>query len=194
MSPIETLSIENLTVRFGEAAVLDRFCLSVPAGSCICIMGPSGCGKATLLRVMMGLLLPDSGLLSGFAERKKSAVFQENRLCENLSVRANLRLSAPRAEDRTLEAALASLGLKGFLRRPVRTLSGGMQRRIALARALLADYELLFLDEPFTGLDGETRRQAEDLLREQSRGKTVFLATHSEETACALADQIIRLA
>ena len=71
---------------------------------------------------------------------------------------------------------------------------GGMQRRIALARALLADYELLFLDEPFTGLDGETRRQAEDLLREQSRGKTVFLATHSEETACALADQIIRLA
>ena len=111
MSPIETLSIENLTVRFGEAAVLDRFCLSVPAGSCICIMGPSGCGKTTLLRVMMGLLLPDSGLLSGFAERKKSAVFQENRLCENLSVRANLRLSAPRAEDRTLEAALASLGL-----------------------------------------------------------------------------------
>ena len=186
MSPIETLSIENLTVRFGEAAVLDRFCLSVPAGSCICIMGPSGCGKTTLS--------PDSGLLSGFAERKKSAVFQENRLCENLSVRANLRLSAPRAEDRTLEAALASLGLKGFLRRPVRTLSGGMQRRIALARALLADYELLFLDEPFTGLDGETRRQAEDLLREQSRGKTVFLATHSEETACALADQIIRLA
>ena len=57
MSPIETLSIENLTVRFGKAAVLDRFCLSVPAGSCICIMGPSGCGKTTLLRVMMGLLL-----------------------------------------------------------------------------------------------------------------------------------------
>ena len=71
---------------------------------------------------------------------------------------------------------------------------GGMQRRIALARALLADYELLFLDEPFTGLDGETRRQAEDFLREQSRGKTVFLATHSEETARVLADQIILLA
>lgn len=194
MSPIETLSIENLTVRFGEMTVLDRFRLSVPAGSRVCVMGPSGCGKTTLLRVMMGLLPPDFGRLSGFAERKKSAVFQENRLCENLSVRANLRLSAPRAEDRTLEAVLASLGLKGFLRRPVRTLSGGMQRRIALARALLADYELLFLDEPFTGLDGETRRQAEDFLREQSRGKTVFLATHSEETARVLADQIILLA
>lgn len=71
MSPIETLSIENLTVRFGEAAVLDRFCLSVPAGSCICIMGPSGCGKTTLLRVMMGLLLPDSGVSLRLCGKKK---------------------------------------------------------------------------------------------------------------------------
>lgn len=187
------LVIQNLVVRFDEKTVLDHFSLALPEGSFVSIMGPSGSGKTTLLRVMMGLISPDAGTLTGFDGKRRSAVFQENRLCENLSVRANLRLVAPRSDDRRLTSFLASLGLEGVLHHPIHNLSGGMQRRVALARALLADYQLLFLDEPFTGLDDETRDLATAFLRSQTSGKTVFLVTHSEETAHALSDRIITL-
>ena len=186
------LELEQVTVRFGPLTVLDHFSLSVPQGSTTGIMGPSGSGKTTLLRVMMGLQRPDEGRILGFTGRR-SAVFQENRLCDNLSVRTNLRLTAPHAGDALLEETLSALGLDGQLHQPVRLLSGGMQRRIALARALLADFTLLFLDEPFTGLDDAARDRSIALLRRRAEGKTVFLVTHSADTVQILADQVVTL-
>ena len=134
----------------------------------------------------MGLETPDSGTISGLSGLKMSAVFQEDRLCENLSPVSNIRLVAPFLKKPEIIAAMESVGLSGCFYQPVRELSGGMKRRTAILRALLAEYDVLFLDEPFKGLDAETRRLVIEDTKERSKGKTVILITHEQEDAAAM--------
>ena len=143
-------------------------------------MGPSGCGKTTLLRILLGLETADAGTITGLEGRRMSAVFQEDRLCENVSAVSNLRLVNPALSRRAAEAALTELGLGEALSQPVREFSGGMKRRVAILRALLAEFDLLLADEPFKGLDEETKRQTMAYFAEHTRGKTVILVTHEE--------------
>ncbi|MCM1333538.1 MAG: ATP-binding cassette domain-containing protein [Bacteroides sp.] len=189
-----TLSANKIGKSFGEKPVLADFSHTFADGSFTSVMGASGSGKTTLLMILMGLIAPDEGRVepapSGF---KKSAVFQENRLCENLTVLANLRLLPERPSNETVRAALARLGLSDAEYAAVKTLSGGMKRRVALLRALLAEYEVLFLDEPFKGLDEETKRRAMDYTRETTVGKTVILVTHDPGEAEFFGGGIIRL-
>ncbi len=146
-------------------------------------MGPCGCGKTTLLNLLMGLIKPDHGSIRMPSGWKISAVFQENRLLDQMTAAANVALVS-RVKREEIEQLLLRLGIdEESLGHPVSTFSGGMKRRVALARALLADFDVLFLDEPYKGLDVETRKNVMEIVGEYTQGKTVLLVTHdSEET------------
>ena len=154
---MKDIVIEGLWKSFGEKTVLHDFSAVLPAGTTTGLMAPSGAGKTTLLRILMGLESSDRGTILGLEGLRLSAVFQEDRLCENLNPVSNLRLVTPSLSRKEAEEALRAVGLTDCLKQPARELSGGMRRRVAILRALLADYDLLLLDEPFKGLDQETK-------------------------------------
>lgn len=174
------LQVHALCKRFGDHLVLHNFSACFQEGSITCIMGPSGCGKTTLLRLMLGLETADSGEILG-TSATKAAVFQENRLFEDFSALSNVAAVLPGKSDRAWIARhLHTLGLRDHLHAPTRTLSGGMKRRVALARAMLAPASIVFLDEPFTGLDEATKQHALRFVQEQAAHKTLLLVTHDE--------------
>lgn len=189
------IEIVNLTKSYGGNTVFSGLTLSIPKGKTTCIMAPSGTGKTTLLRILMGLEECDSGSVTGLQDMKKSAVFQEDRLCENLSASANIRLvrrkSVHRQEKKEREEvrkAMEAAGLSGCENQPVRELSGGMRRRVALLRALYAEWDVLFLDEPFKGLDKEMKEKIMEYTKKSCEGKTVLFVTHEEEEALRMGE------
>ena len=185
--------LRSISKAYNGLAVFDNFSAVFPNGSITAVMGPSGCGKTTLVNILLGLTACDSGEISGIPE-KLSAVFQEDRLCEVFSPPANIRLVTGKSRsDAEIARCLSALGLQDALNRPVSQLSGGMKRRVSLARALLAEYDLLVLDEPFKGLDADTRGMVMAYVKDQAAGKTVILVTHDEHEAASLSQNIIRL-
>ena len=187
------LRADNITKKFGDSTVINGFSHEFTDGSFTCIMGASGCGKTTLMNILLGVITPDSGTVTGNTVRM-SAVFQEDRLCENLSALSNLRLVMRGKPDRALiETELAAVGLTDCADKPVRDLSGGMKRRIALLRALLAEYEILFLDEPFKGLDDATKQTVMEYCRHKTAGRTVILITHDKSEAVFFGGETIIL-
>lgn len=188
------LILNDICKAYGGNKVLEHVSLTFPQGSRTCIMAPSGRGKTTLLRILLGLTGPDSGTVAG-RPVKTAAVFQEDRLCGNLTVGANLRMVCGRTrKDPEIRALLTALGIGETLDLPASQLSGGMARRAALARALLADPELLILDEPFTGLDDAARERSAAAIREWAPGATVLLVTHRKEDAALIgAARIVEL-
>ena len=187
-----SIRVENLCKRYGDKRAIDNLSCTFADGGITCILGPSGCGKTTLLRLIAGLEAPDSGAVSGAEHKKISAVFQEDRLFMELSAERNVLLTA--ASGFTRADAQALLGELGLDARPVpvRGYSGGMRRRVAIARALAAEYDLLVLDEPFSGLDDATRARAIDVIRARSEGRTVICVTHDESDAERLGAQTMR--
>ncbi len=169
------ICVEGLCKSYGGKPVLTHLTAVFQPGI-TCIAAPSGTGKTTLLRLLLGLEQADAGTIRG-ADCRWAAVFQEDRLLEDLSAAANLRFALGEVPGGAGEL-LARLGLELSDAKPVRAWSGGMRRRLALARALLAPGDALALDEPFTGLDGESRTRCLELLRERGMGKPVLLATH----------------
>lgn len=186
---------ENICKRFGKKQVLDGFSHRFKSSVTTAVMGASGCGKSTLISILMGVLACDSGTVSPkVGEFKRSAVFQEDRLCENLTASANIRLvTGKRLTAAEISHELEAVGLGGCENKPVRELSGGMKRRVALLRALLAEYDVLFLDEPFKGLDAETKQTVMDYTRQKTAGRTVILVTHDKDECSALAAELITL-
>ncbi len=185
------LSLYKVTKRYGPQTVFAHFSLEVPAGARVCLMGPSGCGKTTALRLLAGLEAPDAGRVS--REGKISLVFQENRLLPALNPMGNLRLVAGRGRTEQLEDLLVRLGLKDSLKKPARELSGGMRRRVAIARALAVDYDALLLDEPFKGLDPDTRYQTAQVILKEAQGKAILLVAHDMAEAELLGAEMLRL-
>lgn len=183
--------INKLSKAYGDKQVLRDFNACFPQGKTTVIMGPSGCGKTTLLHILMGFLQPDSGEISGLPE-KISAVFQEDRLCEDFSALSNVSMVL-RKKSPESERILSLLGLGEELKTPVRALSGGMKRRVAIARALCYEGGLLILDEPFKGLDGETRKTVMEVVAGETRGRAVIAVTHDPEEAAFLSENIIRM-
>lgn len=188
------MKITDLTKHFGDKAVFDGFSADFTGVGRIALMGPSGSGKTTLLRLLLGLEQPDAGSIEGLCGETFSVVFQENRLVETLTVRANLKAALGKhfneAEAlRTLDA----LGLSGEYETPVQALSGGMKRRVAIARALLFPHTFLLLDEPFKGLDEETLDRVAAYVNEASAGRKLLLITHDENEARALDAKVYRI-
>ena len=176
------LVLSNICKSFGEKKVLDSFSHRFEGGKTCCILGPSGCGKTTLLRIICGLLAADSGEIQG-NDANFSMVFQEDRLFENLSAEKNVLLTARKGFGREdARRLLAELGIAESGKR-VCEYSGGMKRRVAVARALAADYDVLLLDEPMSGLDGENRRKCLEVIQKMTAGKTVICVTHEPRDA-----------
>ncbi len=182
---MQELRILNLYKSYGDKSVLSDLSLTIPHGARVALMAPSGIGKTTLLRILLGLERPDGGRIEGLPARA-SAVFQEDLLCPWLSVVENIRLACPRATEKEISKMLTALGLAGEEKTKAATLSGGMARRAAIARALLFDGDMLILDEPFSGLDEETRERTAAVIRAAAEGKTLLLVTHDAREATLL--------
>ena len=188
---MQNIRINNISKAYGEKQVLNQLSKEFSAGETTVIMGASGCGKTTLLRILLGLETPDSGEVIGMPERA-AVLFQEDRLCEDVSAYENIALVLERkkaraqrdAQRRKIEQEAAQVGItKEDLEQNVMELSGGMRRRIALLRALLYEADCVILDEPFKGLDAETKQTVMQYVKEKVAGKTTFLVTHEEAEA-----------
>ena len=213
-----TLHIRGVTRTFpatrqaGPTLALQPTDLTVAPGEFVAILGPSGCGKSTLLRIVAGLDRPTAGELSLNGTpitgpgRERGMVFQSYTLFPWLTVEQNIRFGlrergVPEAEQRVIaEKFIARTGLRGFERHWPRQLSGGMQQRCALARALANDPEILLLDEPFGALDHQTRELMQELLLEiweegdgtgAAGRKTVLFVTHDIDEAIFLASRVL---
>lgn len=177
------LDAVNVSKAFDGKPVIRNLTLHLKAGERYSLMGQSGCGKTTLLNLLMGLLKPDSGSVHLKDGARISAVFQEDRLLKQMTAAANIALINPQAREKA-EALLLELGIDPeSLPQPISAYSGGMKRRVALARALLADFDILFLDEPYKGLDEDTRARVMKIVDAYTQGKTVVLVTHDAEEA-----------
>lgn len=180
--------ISGLSKAFGEKQVLENFSCTLPAPGLTALMGPSGVGKTTLFRILLGLEKPDSGVIFGMEGKTFSVVFQEDRLFPDLTVLQNAEVAGTNGE-----AWLTRLGLQSELSAYPQSLSGGMRRRVSIARAICRNGDVFLLDEPFQGLDKERKRDVMEIFRQLKKEKPVLLITHDPEEADFLADQVLFL-
>ena len=177
--------------RFGSKLLFSNSCFDVPALSRTAILGPSGCGKTTLMRILSGLDHDFAGRIDD-GPVNPIVLFQEDRLSERISVLSNL-LAVTDDKEKAREI-LSALDLGSEEKSHIHELSGGMRRRVAIARVLLLDCDYLFLDEPFRGLDDEIRRKAASLILQYSENRTIVFITHDEDELPLLcADNVIKL-
>ena len=193
-SPDHAAELHQVRRVFGERAVLDSFELTIRSAEFVAILGPSGTGKTTLLRLLSGLDQADRGTVR--VARRRSVVFQEPRLVPAKRVWQNVVLGqrGPVALQRAV-VALTEVGLSSHVDAWPKTLSGGEAQRVALARAMVREPSLLLLDEPFASLDALTRIRMHELVAQlwQRHRPAVVLVTHDVDEAILLADRVIVL-
>ncbi len=183
------LQLIDIGKTFDGQTVLDNINLTFKEDGTYCLMGPSGRGKTTLLCILAGLEKTDKGELKGFDERRISMVFQEDRLFPEMNAVRNLQMVGIQAPEMLLQEILPDEAIQ----RPVSEYSGGMKRRVAVARAVGAPSEILLMDEPFTGLDERTKAQVVQFILRHRRGRLLILSTHSEEDVEALGAEKISI-
>lgn len=184
------IACKELTVSFGDRAVLDRFSLQIPDSGVTALRGPSGCGKTTLLRVLAGLQKPQSGAAEGITPRQTALLFQDDRLLPWRTVEQHLTDVLPKSRWGEVPALLALTELEGEETALPAALSGGMGRRLALARCLALDAKLYLLDEPFAGID--LPRALRILERLKNLPAPVLMVSH-EPAVLSAADSVIEL-
>ena len=207
------LSIQNISMRFelpggGHVQALQDVSLDLKSGELMSVLGPSGCGKTTLLNILAGFLAPTSGQVVlndtpvAGPGPERGMVFQQGALFEWMSVRDNVGFGpkmkgAPRAESREkVDHLLDVVGLQDFKEKMVYELSGGMQQRVALARCLANEPDVILMDEPLGALDALTREKMQGLVLKlwKETGKTIILITHSVEEALLLGERLLVMA
>ena len=186
--------LEGVSKTYEGKPVLRDLSLRFEEGKVTAIMGPAGLGKTTLLKILLGLESCE-GSVTGMEGRRPAVVFQESRLLPWLSLKQNLELVCGPGKDREIADALALMELTDAADKKPAELSGGMQRRGALARAIAYGGDILVLDEPFTGLDEDLKERIAGKLSRQWResGQTVLFVTHDSTEAKAYADTIVKL-
>src|SRR6185369_260282 len=203
----EAITLKDITKSYGSFTAVDRFSLQVERGTVFGLLGPNGAGKTTLIKILTTLMKPSAGdaAVEGFSvlsagrevRRVIGVVPQENNLDRYLTARENLILHGrlhgmrPAAYNPRIDQLLELTGLAGRQHDFPDTFSGGMQRRLVVARALVHNPRVLFLDEPTTGLDPQSRRAVWDYIEQLKESKTIFLTTHYLEEADALCDRIV---
>lgn len=190
------IALRQVTKGFENRVVFEGLTLELPNGAVTALVGPNGSGKTTVGRMLLGLSAPDSGTVEGVDGLRRAAVFQEERLCPQLTAVDNVRLVLPGRSSRTaVTRSLIAVGLDHrSANKPARVLSGGQQRLVALVRGLVAPAELVVLDEPFTNLDPAVKALALTWSRRQLAGRTALLITHDPAEARALDATVVRLA
>lgn len=173
------INFDNVSFAFGEKQILKNFNLSIKKGDRLCIMGESGRGKTTLLRLIMGLETANSGTVT-VDSNKFGVVFQEDRLLPFKTVKENLTLFGNEA---TAKSHLACLGIADAENLYPSSLSGGMARRVAIARAFIGDRDIYILDECFNGLDAENIKKTAEFIRKNTEDKTVIAVSHDPQHA-----------
>ncbi|MGC0366372.1 sulfonate transport system ATP-binding protein [Rhodococcus sp. 27YEA15] len=192
---MSAIRLNSVTKDFGDNRVLDSLSLDIAAGEFIALVGRSGSGKSTILRIIAGLEEASAGQVT--AGDKLAVAFQESRLMPWLSVRSNVGFGLPRSgRAEIVEQALTEVGLSDKAEQWPLTLSGGQAQRASLARALVRRPEILLLDEPFGALDALTRLEMQNLVGRlwREHGWTVVMVTHDVEEAVRLADRVVVLA
>ena len=184
------LEISHLTLSYGEKRVLEDFSLTLPLEGVTVLSGPSGCGKTTLMRCIAGLERPQGGTVSGIVPSETAFLFQEDRLFPWRTAEQHILDVLPKARRGEADRWLALAGLEAEKAAYPAALSGGMKRRLALARTLALGGKLDLLDEPFTGVDGDRIRSLMAALREL--GTPVLLSSH-EALVRSLADRVVDL-
>lgn len=186
--------VKNISKHYGDLKVLDNVSLTFRQNQITCLMGISGGGKTTLLHILMKLIKPEQGKIEGLADLRMAAVFQEDRLCEDFDAITNVRLAVGnKVLIPEIKEAFDRVGLKEYENKPVRLLSGGMKRRVAIVRALLFHADVYLMDEPFKGLNEELKNQVIDYVKEKLEEKTVIIVTHEREEASRLGATVVML-
>lgn len=176
------MKISNLTKSYENHVVLNKLTLNLEKGHIYAIMGASGCGKTTLLHILLGILEPDSGGIEKDGEKKFSVVFQENRLFDFLTAGENVAaIQKKPLKPEEINQVLTEILPKASLEQRVEEFSGGMKRRAAIGRAMLAESDVIVMDEPLTGLDEGTRDQVIAFILKYRRGRTLIFSTHQEK-------------
>ena len=202
------IDLRNISVKLGDAQILENLSMYIRDKEFITLLGPSGCGKTTTLRIIAGFLEPDSGevvfenkVINGVPPHKRqvNTIFQRYALFPHLNVYENiafgLRVKKMKEKEisETVKEMLNLVNLNGFERRNVNSLSGGQQQRVAIARALVCDPEVILLDEPLGALDLKLRKSMQIELKEiqQNSQKTFIYVTHDQEEALTMSDTVI---
>jgi tungstate transport system ATP-binding protein len=192
------VTFESASLRIGAVDVVRDLALTLGAGAPTVLLGPNGSGKSTLIRLAMGLVAPTSGSISwggrAVPGERLAMVFQRPVMLRRTAA-ANVAYALPARNDKRVTELLAQVGLAHLADRPARKLSGGEQQRLALARALARDPEILFLDEPTASLDPAATKSVEDIVRAiAATGVKIVMATHDIGQARRLAGDIVFLA
>lgn len=181
------IELKDLSFSYGDKTVLENFSLELPKGGAVGLTGPSGCGKTTLLRLLAGLERPAGGTITGLTRGNAAFLFQENRLLPWRTAEQHITDVLPRERRGEAERWLAFAELEGEEHTRPASLSGGMARRLAIARCAALGGEALLLDEPFTGVDAP--RAARMMERLKELGTPILLVSH-EEPVLALSDRV----
>lgn len=188
--------VKNLKKSFQDKTVLNNLSITLKEGHTTVIMGQSGCGKSTLLNILMGIMKPDEGIIEGIGDRRISVVFQEDRLCDEFDAVSNVKLVLK--EDLGSSQIIKDLMRVGLeeediVGKPVSKLSGGMKRRVAIVRAVMALEDILIMDEPFKGLDKENREKVISYINEKVKDKTLIFTTHNIEDVETFKGELITI-
>ncbi len=189
------IRLENITKGYGRQKVLENFSLELAENDRVAVMGRSGKGKTTLIRLLLGLIKADSGRISVPKDTSFGVIFQEDRLIEHLSAVGNVSVvqKVSPAQEEVLEL-LSGVGLhRDLIYKPVSQLSGGERRRVCIARALAAKADVYIFDEAFKGIDNETLGGVIQTVSRLTEGKMFLLITHDEGEAKMLCNRVVNI-
>ena len=174
--------MEKINKSYGDKEVLRDFTTKFEEGTVTFITGESGIGKTSIIRILMGLEGYQSGSISGLEGKEISVVFQDDCLCDKLSLDKNLSMviDGQQVKEQYLDRLLGIFGLEGYRHKRVAELSGGMKRRLAILRAILYPHNLMIMDEPFKGLDEENKKLVMGQVGKSLVGKTAIIVTHDK--------------
>lgn len=185
---------KDISKSYGNKIVLKNFNIDIREGQTTFVLGKSGSGKTTFSKIVLGLEKIDAGEITGLDGKKISVVFQEDRLMENMTIGSNFKMTVDSHINRKqIVEKMEKIGLFQPLETKISELSGGMKRRISILRAFLIEFDLIVMDEPFRGLDEETKEKVMNFVIQNIKGKTAIIITHNKDEVEYFAEKIQEL-